>query len=162
MQRVDGYRQEERVSLGKRCEWCDVAVHDAIECDVRIGARESSCDHWPEAELLPLERIRQLEPHRKRTTSDKQQSSAKPNQGCANVGMEEPVDRPLLLEQEVQRLNVDEYVRRAEGEKADALWCKRMNCGTWAEVEWRDWQDRNGSIVQGCGRLRWHRMMIQT
>ena len=72
------------------------------------------------------------------------------------------MDRPLLPEQEVQWLNVDEYVRRANGEKADALWRKRVNGGTWAEVEWRDWQDRNGSIVQGCGRLRWHRMMIQT
>jgi hypothetical protein len=118
-------------------------MHEAVEHDVRVRAGERTEYHRAHAEILQPQELQQW--HREAPDEREHCHDDQARDSGTEVRVKEAMNRLLLRQHVVERLDVDEHVGAAEREKAEVLRrCCVHQCGR--------------PEVKGC---EWHRVRVK-
>ena len=87
---------------------------------------------------MPTKQIGQPEAPGKPPGGSKQNDYGGNDERGTDIRMEERVNGVAMIDEVVERLEVDEYVGRAVRQEADVPRHQRVQRGAWAEMKWSD------------------------
>ena len=111
-------------------------VHHAVQQNVRVSAKPCAKDDLKQRQFLPTEVIGQPIPLGKGPTHHEQNHDRDDGERCAKVSMQKGVNRMPVIYQVVERLDIDEHIRRTERQEADVAGRNGMYRCTWPEMKW--------------------------
>src|SRR5882724_9767687 len=104
---------------------------------MRNSARSRTDRDGSHTEILPVKGIGQTQGPGRVTAHGEERSCRDRDADGTDVRMEESMERILSCQDVVQRLDIHQHVRRAEGQKAHVSRCRGVYRGTGSEVKGR-------------------------
>ena len=114
-------------------------MHQAVEQHVRVRSRKRAERNGSHAQILEPQDSQQR--HSEAPHEREQQDEDQPRDRRADIRMKEPMDRRLIREHVVERLDIDEHVGAAEREKAEVLRRRAVHEGARSEMKGRERHD---------------------